>query len=176
MDFPNLWAGATPWPGFLRAGMEHYDLWRGIYDRVILPGWAIEEFMRSPARRLLVIAADWCGDAANTVPVLARLADLIPGMELRILVRDEHPEVMNAYLTSGTRSIPIAIVLDESFRELGHWGPRPAALQEWVLSNMKMKPSPQRYAYARKWYAKDKGETTLRELLASLKSSTHCPS
>ena len=41
---------------------------------------------------------------------------------------------------------------------------------------MKLMPSPQRYAYARKWYAKDKGETTLREVLASLKSSTHCPS
>jgi hypothetical protein len=73
---------------------------------------------------------------------------------------------MNAYLTNATRSIPIAIAMDESFRELGHWGPRPAALQEWVLAHKKLMPSPQRYAYARKWYAKDKGETTLRELLA----------
>lgn len=168
IDFPLVWARATPWPAFLRAGMEHYDLWRGIYDRVVLPGSAIEEFMRGSARRLLVIAADWCGDAANTVPVLARLADLIPGMELRILVRDENPDVMNAYLTNGTRSIPIAIALDESFRELGHWGPRPAALQEWVISNMKMMPSPQRYAYARKWYAKDKGQTTLKELMEAV--------
>jgi hypothetical protein len=166
IDFPSVWAGATPWPAFLRAGMEHYDLWRGVYDRVLLPGWAIEGFMRSPARKLLVIGADWCGDAANTVPVLARLADLVRGMELRVLVRDEHPAVMNAYLTNATRSIPIAIAMDESFRELGHWGPRPAALQEWVLAHKKLMPSPQRYAYARKWYAKDKGETTLRELLA----------
>jgi hypothetical protein len=174
--FPSVWTKATPWPAFLRAGMEHYDLWRGVYDRVILPGAAIEGFMRSPARKLLVIAADWCGDAANTVPVLARLADLIPGMELRILVRDEYPEVMNTYLTNGTRSIPIAIALDESFRELGHWGPRPAALQEWVLSHKKLMPSPQRYAYARTWYAKDKGETTLRELMAAVTSAGTPPS
>lgn len=170
IDLPAVWSRATPWPAFLRAGMEHYELWRGIYDRVVLPGWAIEEFMRSPVRKLLVIAADWCGDAANTVPVLARLADLIPGMEIRILGRDEHPEVMNAYLTNGTRSIPIAIALSDSFEELGHWGPRPAALQEWVLAHKKMTPSPQRYAYARKWYAKDKGETTLRELLKAVSS------
>jgi hypothetical protein len=164
----DSWTRAVPWPTFLRAGMEHYDLWRGIYDRVVLPGWAIEEFMRSPARKLMVIAADWCGDAANTVPVLARLADLIPGMELRILPRDDHPEVMNAYLTNGTRSIPIAIALDESMGILGHWGPRPTALQEWVIAHKKLMPSPQRYAYARRWYAKDKGETTLRELLAAI--------
>ncbi len=168
IDFPSTWEKGIKWPAFLRAGMEHYDLWRGIYDRVVLPGWAIEEFMRSPARKFLVIAADWCGDAANTVPVLARLADLIPGMELRILVRDQFPAIMDAYLTNGSRSIPIAIALDEQFSELGHWGPRPAALQEWVLGHMKLMPSPQRYAYARKWYAKDKGETTLREVLTAL--------
>ena len=168
INYSATWTKATPWPAFLRAGMEHYDLWRGIYDRVIVPGWALEGFLRSPVRKLLVIGADWCGDAANTVPVLARLADLVRGMELRVLVRDEHPDMMNAYLTSGTRSIPIAIAMDESFGELGHWGPRPAALQEWVLSHKKLMPSPQRYAYARQWYAKDKGETTLRELLGVL--------
>jgi hypothetical protein len=154
-----------PWPAFLHAGMEHYELWRGVYDRILIPGWALEGFMRSPVRRLLVIAADWCGDAANTVPVLARLADLIPEMELRVLDRDSFPEMMNAYLTNGTQSIPIAIALDADLKELGHWGPRPEALQQWVIANRKMIPSPQRYAYARKWYAKDRGATTLLELL-----------
>ena len=168
IDYPSTWNQATPWPAFLRAGMEHYDLWRGVYDRVILPGWAMEGFMRSSVRKLLVIAADWCGDAANTVPVVARLADLVKGMELRILVRDTHPEVMNAYLTNGTRSIPIVIGLNDSFGELGQWGPRPAALQDWVLSHKTLMPSPQRYAYARQWYAKDKGETTLKELLGAV--------
>ena len=52
-------------------------------------------------------------------------ADAVPGLELRMLRRDQHPEVMDRYLTNGSRSIPIVIVLDEEFRELGHWGPRP---------------------------------------------------
>lgn len=168
LDFARHWSAATPWPAFLRSDMELYQLWKGIYDRVILPGWALEGFMRSPVRRLLIIAADWCGDAANTIPVLARLAELVRGMELRILDRDSFPDAMNAYRTNGTRSIPIVIALDSEFRELGHWGPRPAVLQAWVISNKKMIPSPQRYAYARRWYAKDKGETTLRELLTAV--------
>ncbi len=168
LPFPDLWRSAIPWLKFLRPEMEHHELWRGVYDRVLIPGWALEGFMNSPMRKLLVLAEDWCGDAANTVPVLARLAELVPGMELRILERDANPTVMAEYLTDGSRSIPIAIGLDPEFRELGHWGPRPAALQQWVLANRKMMPSAQRYAYARKWYAKDKGETTLRELLAAL--------
>lgn len=168
LDLPAFWARATPWAAYLRPEMEHYKLWRGVYDRVIVPGWALEAFMRSPVRKLLIIAADWCGDSANTVPVLARLAELVRGMELRVLERDSFPEAMDAYRTDGTRSIPIAIACTESADELGHWGPRPASLQDWIISNKKMIPSPQRYAYARKWYAKDKGETTLRELLAAV--------
>jgi hypothetical protein len=39
---------------------------------------------------------------------------------------------MDHYLTGTARSIPIVIVLDEDFRERGHWGPRPAALEEWA--------------------------------------------
>jgi len=85
--------------------------------------------------------------------------------KLRVLARDEFPEVVNAYLTNGTRSIPIAIGLDEEFRELGHWGPRPLPLQAWMLANKAMIPSPQRYAYARQWYARDRGVTTLEEML-----------
>lgn len=170
LDFPALWAEAVPWRSYLRPEMEQPGLWQGIYERALIPGWALERFLRGPARRLLVLAADWCGDAANTVPVLARLADLISGMEIRILERDRYPDVMNRYLTNGTRSIPMVIALDPEFRELGHWGPRPAVLQEWMLAHKKTMPTPQRYTYARGWYARDKGESTLRELLAAIQS------
>jgi hypothetical protein len=168
LDFIKHWSAATPWEVFLRPEMEQYQLWKGISDRVILPGWALEGFMRSPVRKLLVIGADWCIDAASTVPVFARLADLVKGIELRLLDRDSFPEAMDAYRTNGTRSIPIVIALNDGFEELGHWGPRPAVLQAWVISNKKMIPSPQRIAYARQWYAKDKGQTPLKELLTAV--------
>ena len=123
LAFPALWKEAVRWPAYLDPGMEQYALWKGVYDHAIVPGWALEQFMRGPVRHLLVLSADWCGDAANTVPVLARLADLVPAIELRILERDRYPLVMNQYLTNGTRSIPLAIALDANFVELGHWGP-----------------------------------------------------
>src|SRR5262245_61791106 len=97
-DFPSLWQGAVTWTAYLRPEMEHADLWRGIFERVLIPGWALDAFTRAPVRKFLVLAADWCGDAANTVPVLARLAELVRGEELRILERDQFPGVMNRYL------------------------------------------------------------------------------
>jgi thioredoxin family protein len=170
-DFSDLWRLATPWREYLKPEMEYSDLWRGIFERVVIPDWASEGFRGTPVRKLLVLATDWCGDAANTVPVLAGLAERVEGLELRVLDRDQFPLVMARYLTEGSRSIPIAIALDASWSELGHWGPRPAALQAWMQANKATVPTPRRYAYARKWYAQDRGETTLRELLCSVRGN-----
>jgi hypothetical protein len=164
-DFPELWAAGTPWPEYLRPEMQSYELWRGIREHVVIPDWAVTAFGAARVRKLLVLGADWCGDAVNTVPVLAGLAAAVDGLELRLLERDGFPALMDRYLTNGSRSIPIAIGLDAEFRELGHWGPRPSVLQAWVMANKAIIPTPQRYAYARRWYAKDRGESTLRELL-----------
>ena len=74
---------------------------------------------------------------------------------------------MDRYLTNGSRSIPVVIVLDEEFAELGHWGPRPAELQSWVMTNRLTIPKSELYPQVRRWYARDRGESTLREVLAA---------
>ena len=70
--------------------------------------------------------------------------------------------------TNGSRSIPIVIALDQEFRTLGHWGPRPQEIQEWVVKNKDKIPSNDRYPMVRKWYARDRGLTTLKEVLGML--------
>ena len=165
-DFRELGDLAQPYEQFVAESEQHRGLWEGIYRLMRVPEWAFQAVPPGTRRRLLVIAEDWCGDASSTVPIVARFADTVPGMELRILRRDEYPELMDRYLTDGSRSIPIVVVLDESFQELGHWGPRPAALQAWVLENRATVPKAELYPQVRKWYARDRGETTLREVLA----------
>ena len=164
LDFRSLWDSAAPFESFVAADSAHRALWEGIYRVGRLPEWAASAVVPG-ARRLLVIAEDWCGDAVNTVPVLARFANAVPGVELRILRRDLHPELMDRYLTNGSRSIPIVIALDEEFHELGHWGPRPTVLQGWVMANRTTIPKAELYPQVRQWYARDRGESTLREVL-----------
>jgi hypothetical protein len=166
-DFKALWDLAMPFEGFVAASEQHKGLWEGIYRIVRVPDWAFQAVPLGTRLRLLVIAEDWCGDASSTVPMLARFADAAPGLELRVLRRDEHTELMDRYLTNGSRSIPIVIALDESYRELGHWGPRPSVLQAWVMENRPVVPKAELYPQIRKWYARDRGETTLREVLAA---------
>ena len=160
-----LWDQALSYDAFLAASTKHKGLWEGIYDIARIPAWAPAALSPGVQRKLLVIAEDWCGDASSTIPVVAKLVSLVPGLELRVLLRDQNPEVMDRYLTNGSRSIPIVIVLDEEYRELGHWGPRPRELQAWVMANRVTVPKAELYPQVRKWYARDHGETTLRELL-----------
>ncbi|MFN2317419.1 MAG: thioredoxin family protein [Gemmatimonadales bacterium] len=166
LDFCTLWEQALPFTQFVDEASVNQELWRGIHRQARLPEWAIAEATRQAPRRWLVLAEDWCNDAVSVVPVLARLADEVDGIDLRILRRDEHPAVMDEYLSEGgARAIPIVIVLDELCEELGHWGSRPSVLQQWVLANRDLE-KPARNLEIRKWYARDRGETTLREVLA----------
>jgi thioredoxin family protein len=167
LDFRNLWDHALTFEAFLAASTKHKGLWEGLYKIARLPAWATAAVPEDAGRKLLVIAEDWCGDASSTVPILAKLAAESPGLELRVILRDQNPEVMDQYLTNGSRSIPIVIALDHEFRELGHWGPRPRDLQAWVMTNRLTVPKAELYPQVRQWYARDRGETTLREVLAA---------
>ena len=171
LDFRRLWEEAIPWNRYLNPEMDRFSLWDGVTRHVRLPEWSYQLARATPVRRFLVLTEDWCGDAANTVPVVAKLVEATPNAELRVLPRDDYPEVMERYLTNGSRSIPIVIGLDQEFQEAGHWGPRPRELQTWVLANRTTMPMDERYREMRRWYAQDRGETTIREVWDSLKGS-----
>ena len=97
---------------------------------------------------------------------VTRLRMRVPDGRVVWSSRDEHPDLMNRYLTDGSRSIPIVIALDPEFQEIGHWGPRPRELQQWVMEELRRgRPKSEIYPEIRKWYARDRGETTLREVL-----------
>ncbi len=169
LDFVRLWEAATPYARFAEEARDLKGLWEGVYKKTRPPTWALEAARaRGNGAHLMVINEDWCWDAANTVPALAKLAAEAGTFEIRIISRDQHPDVMDRYLTDGTRSIPIVVVLDAEFNELGHWGPRPSELQAWAKANRGKMEKKDFYAAMRRWHVKDGGESTMREVLAIL--------
>jgi len=169
LDYRTYWEDGYAFEDYLENEVEkHPDLWRGVYRKHETPDWAVDEAGGTAGPwRLLVLAEDWCGDASNTVPILARFAEAAPNVEMRVVKRDENLDLMDAYLTNGGRSIPMAVILDEDFEPVGSWGPRPAELQGFVIGEKEKgeRPVEEIYREARRWYARDGGETTLRELL-----------
>jgi len=163
---PHRYKAAPDFPAYLELVEKNAELWRGVWERVRLP----EEFVAQARERgadwhLLALSEDWCGDAVNTLPVIARLAEAV-GWDFRVLSRDDNPDLMDGHLTGGTsRSIPVVIVYDAGFQEIGWWGPRPEEIQDWVLEEGLEMPSNERYKRVRRWYARDRGRTTLQEIL-----------
>jgi len=157
---------APTFPEYLGTVDRNRDLWNGVYERVRLPADVVAEASRIPgAWHLVALSEDWCGDAVNTLPVIARLAEEA-GWDLRVLGRDDNPDLMDGHLTNGrSRSIPIVIVYDADFNEIGWWGPRPGEIQAWVMDEGLSMSSPERYKVIRSWYVRDRGRTTLSEIL-----------
>lgn len=172
--FASLWDSALTYDAFVKASKEHCELWTGVYRTAKVPAWAIEQAAALGRRfRFVAIAEDWCGDASSTVPVVVRFAEATEN-EIRILRRDEHPEVMDRYLSpTGARAIPVVIVLTDEMEEVGRWGSRPAELQAFVTAQrQKGVASKDYFPDVRRWYARDKGESTLREILAVMAGGT----
>lgn len=116
----------------------------------------------------VLITEAWCGDAAQNLPVIAKMAGVSERIELKILLRDENPELMDRYRTNGGRAIPKLICLDQvELKELWHWGPRPHPAQE-IMNEHKTDPVGPREVVMKNiqlWYAKDKGKTIQKEIL-----------
>jgi len=160
------------YPEYLETVHEHAELWRDIYKRAKLPADVLEAARALPGGRwcLLALSEDWCGDAVNILPIVARLAEGVPNLELRVLSRDENLDIMDAHLTNGTsRSIPIVILLDEDGREHGWWGPRPRELQKWVMAEGRHQEQAEMYKTTRAFYAKDKGKTIAAEIMEMIR-------
>lgn len=114
----------------------------------------------------LVITEGWCGDAAQNIPVIEKLASANDGIETRYLLRDEHPELIDQFLTNGARSIPVLIAIDKrSFRVLGKWGSRPKAAQKLFteLRSLGLEKSEINEKLQR-WYNKDRGRSLQFEI------------
>jgi hypothetical protein len=106
----------------------------------------------------LVITEAWCGDAAQNIPLMAKLAETHPYINLRFVLRDENQDLMDEFLTNGGRAIPVLIALNQKNKVLYTWGPRPKAAQQMV-EEFKKSPDQDFEKFKNElhlWYAKNK--------------------
>lgn len=118
----------------------------------------------------MIITEDWCGDSAQNVPFIAAMAKENNNIDLKLILRDSNPDIMDMYLTEGTRSIPILVVFDENWNELWRWGSRPKAAQELVIrcKNQGLQ-KPEYLKQLHLWYAHNKGKDLEAEITELVK-------
>jgi len=155
---------------------EQLELHRLHYRRAQISDEAISVARTLETRRALVITEPWCGDSLAILPVVLKLFDQVGSSEIRIVLRDQNLELMDRYLTRGGRAIPIVIFLGETYEELLHWGPRPAAAQA-IFEQQREDLNAGRIdrvkvtAKIRNFYGRDRGQSIVEELRQQLTAS-----
>jgi hypothetical protein len=124
------------------------------------------------AQLWMVLTEPWCGDSAQNLPYIFKIAACNPLIDVRILLRDQNLDIMDAYLTNGTRGIPKLVAFDLQGRELFRWGPRPKPAVG-LFRRLKDEgiPTSELREQLHLWYAKNHGkalEAEFADLLAAL--------
>ena len=116
----------------------------------------------------LVITESWCGDAAHVIPVLNKLADRNAGIDLKLVFRDENPELMDQFLTNGGRAIAKLIMIDNTSGEvLDTFGPRPSEATK-LVNDYKAEHgtlTPEFKEDLQIWYNRNKGQNIIEDIL-----------
>jgi len=131
----------------------------------------------------LAITEGWCVDSAYSLPIIYKMSETNPNIEMKVILRDAPPKIIDNFLTRGSRSIPKVICLDaESLVVLGTWGPRPIELQaKMMLKNRAVNKlfgnkddikaediGREMIAIMNEWYEKDQTESIQAEVLENL--------
>lgn len=122
---------------------------------------------------LLVLAEGWCGDAAQILPVINKIAESSSKIDLKIVCRDENEDLMDQFLTNGGKAIPKVIVVNNKNEVLNSWGPRPSEATKMV-NDYKTAHGGLDDNFKKDlqiWYNKDKGNNTQKDLLNILENS-----
>ena len=116
----------------------------------------------------ILITEPWCGDAANSIPYIEKMAALNPNITVEVQLRDSGSEIDN-YLTNGGKSVPKLITRDANGKDLFTWGPRPTEAQALVQKQKGSDASvDEKYGEILHWYKEDKGKSIQAELLSLL--------
>jgi hypothetical protein len=116
----------------------------------------------------LVISEGWCGDAAQILPIVHKMAEESGKIELKIVLRDQNEDLMNLFLTKKAKAIPIVIVIDKTTGDvLVSWGPRPKGAADLIINYKKEFGVIDETAKTdlQLWYLHDKGLSTQEELI-----------
>lgn len=167
-DLETLWAEARTFDAFMEDVRARRTEWGENYRDAVVDEELVERLANLPGRyRLLAVSIDGCTDSVNSIPFMARLAERMPGLELRIIDAARARGIMERHPTpDGRAATPTIVLLDELFQEVGCWIERPSELQSWYLENKPTLPTHELYKQLIAWYAEDEGRSVLREIAA----------
>jgi hypothetical protein len=138
---------------FLAQATVNRDKFELYYNDSALSAGDISFFKKAAAlpngpAKILALAEAWCGDVFRELPAVVRIAEAT-GMDLRIFLRDENPDIMDEFLSNEgkSRAIPVFVFYTRDTRYITHFTERSAgahaelaAIMEQVAAQMNLPP------------------------------------
>ena len=166
--------GGTSSGPYQSEALSHYTLLNNSRMKRLDKTIKIEESILEKIRNFkgnqtwIVLTESWCGDAAHSMPVMNKVAEMTENIDFKVLHRDKNVELMNEFLTNGSMSIPMLIVFDNDTQEVvNQWGPSPSAVikmnKEFKEKNEVLTPEFKKEIQV--WYNQNKGKCVAGDLV-----------
>jgi hypothetical protein len=171
IDYVSLYERGVSFAAFLDKAESRREEWKANYKNALPDSEAVVKVRGIEGRRrILAVTIASCSDSVNTMPYLAKLVEAVPDhLELRTIDPEVGRPVMEAHRTpDGRAATPTVVILDERGRFLSAWSERPSELQTWYIQEGKSLERQQFINRKAKWYADDRGRSTVKEIVALL--------
>ncbi len=117
---------ALPYSAYLaHSDPIHTAKWREMEKKVVLPDDCVDTiagFVRKMP--VLVYSGVWCGDCVRQGPILQRIAEENPCIELRFIERVDGSPLAEELRINGAYKVPVVVFLSEDYFEIGRFGDR----------------------------------------------------
>ncbi len=166
-----LFASGLTFPDFLDAARSRQNEWYASTEQVTIADSTLRRARAVGGQwRLLVVAVDTCGDSLRQVPYVARLAELVHGLSVRIVTPAAGGAAVQSTHRSldGRRATPTYVLLDESGVEQGCVVELPRPLRHWLHERRAQGNRETARALgdsALAWYTADRGASIADEIV-----------
>jgi len=108
---------ALPYAAYLATGTEEQQRrWRQVFDVARLTP-AQQNLLGGFSRemKILIISGIWCGDCVQQCPLIQRIAEANPKIDVRIIDRDAHKDLSSQFRLNAGDRVPVALLMAEDF-------------------------------------------------------------
>ena len=168
-----LFGSGQSFPDFLAAAKARREGWLKMADSA-----RVDDALVARAKavggtwHLLVVAIDACGDSMNNVPYLAKLSELVPGLDLRIVLPVNGRPVQDTHRSlDGRTATPTIVLLDGKGNDMGCIVELPREIREWAHGVRGTVSSDSLHAGIRAFYAANRGAAITTEAVELLEAA-----
>jgi len=172
-DLEEVYRGALAWPDFFTRADARRELWdRNWAGARVAPDLVSRARAAGGPWKILVITEAGCSDSVSTIPYLARLAEGVETLELRLVDSTVGRPWLEAHRSpDGRAATPTVLVLDQEYRIQGCWIEQPVGLQEFWLDVVARGTMAEEVDRKFGWYDEEGGRETLREFVEILEAA-----